>query len=132
MDDQLRDELRAIHAKLDRLLQIVEDLRGKKLAKAQRAKTSREKPPAMTEEEVKASQGQFVQLFERWSTGDEVEVLTELEKMDVEQLRRFADANNLNVTSKMPAQKVMQLIGARFREKRQLLGGLRRQPDSSK
>jgi hypothetical protein len=41
--------------------------------------------------------------------------------MNVPELRRFADANNLNVTSRTPKHKVMQLIAGRFRERRQLM-----------
>lgn len=41
--------------------------------------------------------------------------------MDAVELRRLADANNLNVTSKTPKQKVMKLIDGRFRERRQLM-----------
>jgi hypothetical protein len=41
--------------------------------------------------------------------------------MPADDLRRFADANNLNVTSKTPKQKIMKLIAGRFRERRQLL-----------
>jgi hypothetical protein len=41
--------------------------------------------------------------------------------MKVEELRRFADANNLTVTSKTTKQKLLQLIAGRFRERRQLM-----------
>lgn len=118
-------ELKAIHAKLDQLIAAVEDLRGVKRARAEAKKANKQKLPPLTDEEIKAHQAGFSELFERWRSGEELEVQNQLEAMDVDQLRRFADANNLNVTSKMPAQKVLQLIGARFREKRQLLGGLR-------
>ena len=37
-----------------------------------------------------------------------------------EDLRKFADANNLNVTAKTPKERVIQLVGFRFREKKQL------------
>ena len=72
---------------------------------------------------MKEHQKRFGQLFDQWMEGHELEVQAELEKLDAGELRRFADANNLNVTSKMSAQKVLQLIGARFREKRQLYQG---------
>lgn len=124
-------ELKAIHAKLDQLIAAVEELRGVKRAKAEAKKASKEKLPPLTDEEIKAHQTRFSELFERWRSGDELEVQNQLEAMDVDQLRRFADANNLNVTSKMSGQKVLHLIGARFREKRQLLGGLRPRPEGS-
>lgn len=124
-------ELKAIQAKLDQLIAAVEDLRGVKRAKAQAKKASKEKLAPLTDEEIKAHQTQFTELFERWRAGDELAVQNQLDAMDADQLRRFADANNLNVTSKMAVQKVLQLIGARFREKRQLLGGLRPRSEGS-
>lgn len=125
MGTDIHEELQAIHAKLDKLLAAVNDLLGVKRAKAEAKKARKEKLPPLTEEEIKEHQKRFVQLFDQWMEGHELEVQTELEKFDADQLRRFADANNLNVTSKMPIQKVLQLISARFREKRQLRGGMR-------
>ena len=112
-DDKTLQRLDALEAKLDRVLAILES-----------KKTSKARPKAkltpLTESEISGLQKQFGALFDRWMAGEEIEVEAELEKLDVEQLRRFADANNLNVTSKMPRGRVLQLIGARFREKRQL------------
>lgn len=125
MTMDIEAELRAIHAKLDQLLAAVEELRGAKRAKDEARRARKEKLPPLTADEIEAHKARFADLFERWRAGNELDVQTELESMDAEQLRRFADANDLNVTSKMPAQKVLHLIGARFREKRQLLGGLR-------
>jgi hypothetical protein len=131
MNYDLHEELQAIHAKLDTLLAAVNELRDAKRAKSEARKVRKVKLPPLTEEEMKDLQGRFGKLFDQWMQGQEMEVQTELEKWDVDQLRRFADANNLNVTSKMSAQKVLQLIGARFREKRQLLGGMPRKSGSS-
>ena len=131
MSNDIQDELRAIHAKLDQLVAAVEELRGAKRAKADAKRAKRQKPPPLTEDEIKTHQARFSQLFDQWMDGHEIEVQTELEKLDAEQLRRFGDANNLNITSKMPAQKVLQLISGRFREKRQLLGGMVRRRDDS-
>lgn len=131
MNSDIHEEILAIHAKLDELLAAVNELRGVKRTKADAKKVRKEKLPPMTEEEMKNLQGHFGKLFDKWMQGHEMEVQTELEGWDVDQLRRFADANNLNVTSKMSAQKVLQLIGARFREKRQLIGGMPRKPGSS-
>jgi len=113
---------------LDQLIAAVEELRGVKRARAEAKKAKMEKLPPLTNEEIKSHQSRFSELFDRWRSGGELEVQTELEALDAEQLRRFADANNLNVTAKMSAQKVLHLIGARFREKRQLLGGIRHPP----
>jgi hypothetical protein len=41
--------------------------------------------------------------------------------MKADELRRLADANHLNVTSKTTKPRVMTLIAGRFRERRQLL-----------
>ena len=131
MSNDINEQLQAIHTKLDALLAAVNELRGAKTAKAEAKKGRKEKPPPLTEGEMKELQRDFGELFDQWMKGHEMEVQTELERRDVDQLRRFADANNLNVTSKMPAQKLLQLIGARFREKRQLLGGMPRKPESS-
>lgn len=124
-------ELKAIHAKLDQLIAAVEELRGAKRAKAEGKRAGKEKLPPLTDEEIASHQARFAELFESWRSGAELEVQNQLEALDADQLRRFADANNLNVTSKMPVQKVLQLIGARFREKRQLLGGLRPRSERS-
>jgi hypothetical protein len=77
----------------------------------------------LTQEEIDSYRAKFDLLYERWLSGQEVEVQGELENFNADDLRRFADANNLNVTSKMPKQKVLHLIGARFREKKQLFRG---------
>src|SRR3972149_7648409 len=125
MGTDIQEELQAIHTKLDKLLAAVNDLLGAKRAKVEAKKARKAKLPPLTEEEIKEHQKRFGQLFDQWMEGHELEVQTELEKFDADQLRRFADANNLNVTSKMPVQKVLQLISARFREKRQLRLGMR-------
>jgi cellulose biosynthesis protein BcsQ len=59
-------------------------------------------------------------LYSRWLENQETSVREELETMSVEDLRKFADANNLNVTAKTSKERVIQLIGFRFREKKQL------------
>jgi len=123
MDIDIKEELKTINEKLELLLAAVDELRGAKKAKADAKKAKREKLPPLTEEEMKDLQKRFGELFDQWMAGQELEVQTELEKFDAVELRRFADANNLNVTSKMPVQKVLHLIGGRFREKRQLYQG---------
>jgi hypothetical protein len=74
----------------------------------------------ITPEEMQQHQIRFGSLCERWLSGDELGVHEQLDKLEVEELRRFADSNNLNITSKMSKERVLQLIGARFREKKQL------------
>lgn len=116
-------ELELIHAKLDRILDQLQRISERAPARTER-KPPKPKPPALTTEEMQQLQERFNSLYERWLSGDEHKVQEELEQLEAEELRRFADANNLNVTSKMSKQKVLQLIGARFREKRQLHRGV--------
>ena len=121
-NDDFASELHALHEKVDRALTLLEDLKSARASRsAKRAR--KDKPPPLTDDEIKEHQSRFSELYSRWMEGQELDVQDELELFDVDGLRRFADANNLNVTSKMPKQRILQLIGARFREKRQLHRG---------
>lgn len=117
--DQISESLKHMQEQLDAILLIVKELQNKKRAKAA-AKKAKAKPTPLTEEEITKYKEKFSVLYEQWLTGDEVKVQSELENLEADELRRFADANNLNVTSKTPKPKCLQLIAARFREKRQL------------
>lgn len=79
------------------------------------------KTKILSNEETENYKKQFLDLFEKWMSGEELYVRNTLEEYDVQDLRNFADANNLNVTSKMPKQRVLHLIDARFREKKMIL-----------
>jgi hypothetical protein len=114
--DEIQSSLRSLHEKLDRALALLEGGRS-----PARRRPTKEKPAPLTQEDIDRLQTQFASLYERWFAGQEVEVQHEIEQLDADDLRRLADANNLNVTSKMPKAKVIHLIGARFREKKQLL-----------
>ncbi len=122
-DQDLLAEIRALHEKLDRVLALLEASKAKTPKARSRPRAPKPKPIPLTEAEIRDLQAQFGNLFSRWQDGHELEVQNELEKLDVDQLRRFADANNLNITAKMPKQRLLQLVGARFREKRQLHKG---------
>jgi hypothetical protein len=117
--DQISESLKHMQEQLDEILLIVKELQNKKRAKAA-VKKAKAKPTPLTEEEITKYKEKFSVLYEQWLTGDEVKVQSELENLEADELRRFADANNLNVTSKTPKPKCLQLIAARFREKRQL------------
>ena len=117
--DQLTESLNNIQKQLDEVLLIVKELQGQKRARAE-AKKAKAKPAPLTEEEIIKYKEKFNILYEQWLGGDEGKVQSELETLEADELRRFADANNLNVTSKTPKPKCLQLIAARFREKRQL------------
>jgi hypothetical protein len=118
---EILNELKALNEKLDRILLLLEEMNisGKKTPKAPKPK-----PVPLTQEEIDSYRAKFDLLYEKWMSGQEVEVQGELENFNADDLRRFADANNLNVTSKMPKQKVLHLIGARFRERKQLFRGV--------
>jgi hypothetical protein len=132
-NDEVKAELAKLHEKLDRILGILDA----KAAMAEQKNTVRrikqDRTLPLTGDEIKQQQERFQELFLKWMNGFEIEVQTELEAADADALRRFADANNLNITTKTPKVKALQLIAARFREKRQLLQGLasRRDTDAS-
>lgn len=117
--DQISENLKHMQEQLDEILLIVKELQNQRRAKAI-AKKAKTKPAPLTEEEITKYKEKFVVLYDQWLNNDEMKVQSELESLEADELRRFADANNLNVTSKTPKQKCLQLIAARFREKRQL------------
>lgn len=119
MDNEVLARLRAIEEKLDLLTKNVDELRAIGAART-KARKKKEKLPPPTPEEIAAYREHFSSLYQRWMDGREVEVHGELDAFEPEQLRRFADANNLNVTAKMSKNRLLELIAARFREKRQL------------
>lgn len=115
------NEIKSLHEKFDRVLLLLEEIKAKN-TKAPRP--SKPKPVPLTQEDIELYQLKFNSLYEKWLSGQELEVQADLDKFSAEDIRRFADANNLNVTSKSPKEKVLQLIGARFREKKQLFRGV--------
>ncbi|MGA3043365.1 MAG: hypothetical protein ABSF54_21535 [Bryobacteraceae bacterium] len=115
--DELRASIRALHEKIDRVVALLSTLPPRK---PPNSRPPRPKPSPLTQEDVTALQAQFAALYERWVNGYELETQEALDKLDVDQLRRLADANNLNVTAKMPKQQVLHILGARFREKKQI------------
>ena len=123
-NDDLRIEVAKLHEKLDRVLALLDAKTASAQKKAADRKAKQEKPQPLTEHEIRQQQERFQELFSRWMNGFEVEVQNELEASDADALRRFADANNLNITTKTPKARTLQLIAARFREKRQLMQGL--------
>ena len=120
--NDLFSKLESLHLKIDRVLELLEKKQTRKSIDRAR-QPPKPKAAPLTQEEINELQDKFAQIYDRWFNGQEIEAQTELENLDVEQLRRLGDANNLNVTSKMPKQKILQLIGARFREKKQLHKG---------
>jgi hypothetical protein len=115
--DELHKTISSLHEKVDRALAILEGLQSRSAGALRSPRRAKIKSSPLTQEDVTALQAQFVRLYELWISGHEVETQQELEELDADQIRRLADANNLNVTSKTPKQKALYLIGARFREK---------------
>jgi hypothetical protein len=118
---EILNELKSLNEKFDRVLLYLEEIKSKG---TKTPKPPKSKLPPLTQEETDSHRARFDLLYEKWLSGQEIEVQEELEKFNADELRRFADANNLNVTSKMPIQKVLHLIGARFRERKQLFRGV--------
>ena len=122
-ENDIQDALAGIQKQLDEMLRILQGIEGKKRARAD-AKRAQRKMTDLTPIQISELKAKFESLYERWLSGQETHIQGELEAMDAEQLRTLADANNLNVTSKTPKPKCIHLIGARFREKKQLTSGL--------
>jgi len=121
MDNDIFNELKRLNEKVDALTALVTELTGAKKQKADAKKAqAKAKAIPLTKEDIERLQGQFAQLYGRWLENQEAAVREELEAMSPDDLRRLADANNLNVTAKTAKERVIQLIGFRFREKKQL------------
>lgn len=118
---EILNEIKSLHEKFDRVLLLLEEVKAKSTKAPRPAKP---KPVPLTQEEIDEYKVKFNSLYEEWLSGQELRVQADLEKLSAEDIRRFADANNLNVTTKSPKEKVLQLIGARFREKKQLFRGV--------
>jgi hypothetical protein len=116
MSEKVEDQLKVLIEKVDRVLLLLE-----RPVKQVTGRTKKEKSAPLTDEEMARYQASFEKLFKTWDEGQELQVEKHLDSMDADELRRFADANNLNVTTKTSKQKVMQLIAGRFRERRQLV-----------
>lgn len=119
-DNPTIQSLAELHTKIDLILAELGSIKTQLFAKATK-RTSKPKPTPLTEEEINSHKQKFSDLFLLWQSGKELEVQEALDSYDPDLLRRFADANNLNVTARMPKQRILTLIAARFREKRLLL-----------
>jgi hypothetical protein len=121
--EQLAENIALLREQMDEALGILRELQAKKKAKAA-AKKSATKTTGLSPEETAVCRERFERLYEQWLGGDEVSAQAELEGMRADEVRRFADANNLNVTSRTPKRKCLELIAMRFREKRELTRGI--------
>jgi hypothetical protein len=121
MSTTLEDQLKILLEKVERILSLLESRPVAPRRRAAEAKVQNQKRLPPNADDVVRHQERFEKLYGIWDAGEELQVEKELDAMRADQLRQFADANNLNVTSKTPKQKVMQLISGRFRERRQLM-----------
>ena len=112
---QMLSELRQLNQRFEELFEYI-----KSVQKPAARKVPQSRLPPLTQSETRELQDKFMILFQKWLNGNETEVRLTLEAFSPEEIRRFGDANNLNVTSKMSKEKVMQLISIRFREKKLL------------
>lgn len=113
----VEDPLKLLHEKLDRIIELLEA----NPIKPRRLQKTEMKAAPLGVEEISRHKELFERLYLSWDNGGESTVERAFDEMAADDLRRFADANNLNVTSKTPKQKIMKLIAGRFRERRQLL-----------
>lgn len=120
MSDKLEENIRVLMEKVDRILSLLEG-GNKKSRRRTDDQVPKQKAIPPSADEIAAYQARFESLFDIWTKGEELQVETHLNTMSAEELRRFADANNLNVTSKTPKKKILQLVAGRFRERRQLM-----------
>jgi len=105
--------------RVDLVLSLLETQQPRRRAAGEKTRKQRAAP--LTAAEITGFQERFERIFATWDAGEELQAERELDAMSAQELRRFADANNLNVTSKTPKQKAMQLIAGRFRERRELM-----------
>ena len=120
MAQSLEEQLQQLLEKVDRILSLIESQQAEPRRRSSGV-NAKSKAPPLGEDEIAIHQKHFEKLYQTGDSGEELQAENILDQMPVEELRRFADANNLNVTSKTPKQKLMKLIAGRFRERRQLM-----------
>ena len=121
MSSTLEEQLTLLLEKVDRILLLLETRPGPAHQRVVGEDTGKEKPSPLSSDDITRHQERFEKLYGAWDAGEGLQVVDELVAMHADELRKFADANNLNVTSKTPKRKVMKLIAGRFRERRQLM-----------
>ena len=121
MSSTLEEQLTLLLEKVDRILLLLETRPGPARQRVVGEGTRKEKPLLLISDDITRHQERFEKLYGTWDAGEGLQVVDELEAMHADELRKFADGNNLNVTSKTPKRKVMKLIAGRFRERRQLM-----------
>ena len=121
MSSTLEEQLTLLLEKVDRILLLLETRPGPAHQRVVGKDTGKEKLSPLSSDDITRHQERFEKLYGTWDAGEGLQVVDELEAMHADELRKFADANNLNVTSKTPKGKVIKLIVGSFRERRQLM-----------
>jgi len=104
MAQSLEEKLQQLLEKVDRILSLIE---SQSVEPRQRSSGVKVKPkvPRLNEDEIATHHKNFEKLYQTWDSGEELQAESILDQMPVEELRQFADANNLNVTSKTPNRR---------------------------
>lgn len=118
INEQFLAELKFLNANFKELIEI---LKQSSKPKSIKTETPKEAPKPLTQEEIQNLQIQFSHLYELWLTDQNQELQSIFDKLSPEETRKLADANNLNVTTRMAKEKVLKLIEIRFREKKMLI-----------
>jgi hypothetical protein len=121
MSSTLEEQLTLLLEKVDRILLLLETRPGPARQRVVGEDTRKEKPLLLISDDITRHQERFAKLYGTWDAGEGLQVVDELVAMHADELRKFADANNLNVTSKTPKGKIIKLIAGHFRERRQLM-----------
>lgn len=115
--EQLLAEFKILNSNFKELIEILKNTSKPKITKT---KISKEPFKPLTKEEIESLQIQFKHLYELWLKDQNQELQNILDKLSPDEIRKLADANNLNVTTRMAKEKVLKLIEIRFREKKML------------
>lgn len=125
INEELLSELKLLNSNIVELIKTLREslqsnpISSQNINKPKR-KTGVAPAPLASAEEIPALQEKFERLYENWLAGQEFEVQNELGNFSVDDIRKLADANNLNVTTRMSKEKALNLISLRFREKKLL------------
>jgi len=117
INEQLLVELKLLNANIKELVDVLKESSKFKVVKP---KTPKVTPIPLTKEEIDKLQDQFALLYDLWLKDQQIELHNILDKLTPDETRKLADANNLNVTTRMAKEKVLKLIEIRFREKKML------------
>ena len=90
------EELTLLLEKVDRILLLLETRAGPARQPVVGVDTGKEKPSPLSSDNITRHQERFEKLYGTWDAGEGLQVVDELVAMHADELRKFADANNLN------------------------------------